>query len=48
MLIYSGIILLAVLTAGLLMRLTQQHLPLGRVEKWTIGMGRFCGAMIGG
>ncbi len=47
MLVYSAIIAAAIAVSALLMRLTQSRLPLTSLEKAGIGLGAFCGAMIG-
>src|SRR5436190_16368149 len=44
---YSAIMAVAIGVAAGLSRLTQRRLPLSRVEKIGIGLGAFCGAMIG-
>jgi phosphatidylglycerol---prolipoprotein diacylglyceryl transferase len=45
--LYSLIIVLAVGTAAGVARFTQSRLSLTRGQKWGIGLGAFCGAMIG-
>jgi phosphatidylglycerol:prolipoprotein diacylglycerol transferase len=44
---YSVIILLAVVAAAATARLTQRDLGLASWQKWAVGFGGFCGAMIG-
>ena len=46
-LLYSATMMLAVLSSALLLRRTQRHLPLSSVQKTGIGIGAFCGAMVG-
>lgn len=46
-LLYSGIIASALVVSALIMRVTQRELPLSRSEKLGVGLGGFCGAMIG-
>ncbi|MGI9427430.1 MAG: prolipoprotein diacylglyceryl transferase [Bythopirellula sp.] len=45
--LYTLIMMLAVGTGMVLSRWTQQGLPLSRQEKIALGLGAFCGAMIG-
>src|SRR5215831_7929812 len=45
--VYALIMAAAVLTGIVLSRWTQSALPLTRHEKFFIGLGAFCGAMIG-
>jgi phosphatidylglycerol---prolipoprotein diacylglyceryl transferase len=47
MLAYSAIIILAIASAAVIMRITQRDLELSRTERAVVGMGAFCGAMIG-
>lgn len=44
---YSLIMLAAIATATLLLRRSQQALPLNRWQRLAVGLGAFCGAMIG-
>jgi len=44
---YMAIMLSAMIVGGVLLRTFQQKLPLTWWEKWTLGIGAFCGAMIG-
>jgi phosphatidylglycerol:prolipoprotein diacylglycerol transferase len=44
---YAAIMFLAVATCAALLRRTQRQLPLTAQEKLGIGLGAFCGAMIG-
>ena len=44
---YAAIMLTAIVVMSLLLRRTQARLPLARWEKLGIGVGGFCGAMIG-
>lgn len=44
--VYSLLMLAAVASCGLLLRRTQSKLPLSAEERWAIGIGAFCGAMI--
>jgi phosphatidylglycerol---prolipoprotein diacylglyceryl transferase len=44
---YALIMLAALVVMGLLLSRWQARLPLTRWQKWTIGIGGFCGAMIG-
>lgn len=44
---YAGLMLAALVTCGLLLRRTQVALPLTALQKLGIGIGAFCGAMIG-
>ena len=44
---YGLLMLAAIATCSLLLRKSQQRLPLSRAEKFGLGMGAFCGAMIG-
>ncbi len=45
--VYALIMLAAVATCSLLLRRSQEKLPLAWWEKWGLGLGAFCGAMIG-
>jgi phosphatidylglycerol:prolipoprotein diacylglycerol transferase len=44
---YTLLMVLAIATTGVLLRRSQTHLPLLAWEKWALGMGAFCGAMLG-
>ena len=44
---YTALMLLAVATGVLISRHTMAGLPLTALERWGIGIGAFCGAMIG-
>ena len=44
---YLLLMLTAIATTGVLLRFSQEKLPLARWEKVAIGMGAFCGAMLG-
>lgn len=44
---YAGLMLAALVMCGLLLRQTQEALPLTALQKLGIGIGAFCGAMIG-
>jgi phosphatidylglycerol:prolipoprotein diacylglycerol transferase len=44
---YSLIMMAAVATGVALSRRTQTSLPISRPQRWAIGLGAFCGAMIG-
>lgn len=44
---YAGLMLAALATCGLLLRRSQEALPLSGLQKLGIGIGAFCGAMIG-
>lgn len=45
--LYSAIMLLAIVVAGVLLRFTQRPLALSTFQRLAIGIGAFCGAMIG-
>ena len=44
---YAFLMLAAILTCSLLLRKTQRRLPISGIEKLGLGIGAFCGAMIG-
>lgn len=44
---YAGLMFAALATCGLLLRRSQESLPLSPLQKLGIGIGAFCGAMIG-
>lgn len=44
---YTLLMVAAIVTCSLLLRRTQRRLPLSAVEKLGVGIGAFCGAMIG-
>ncbi len=44
---YTGIMLAALFVAGVLVRRSQSALPLSGEQKFGIGLGAFCGAMLG-
>lgn len=44
--VYAGIMLASVLCGGLLLRRSQSALPLSVEQRWAIGVGAFCGAML--